>query len=69
MMDLEKTFNSLLESIRKQQENFLKKEEEIQAITAQLEEIDNQLNLLEALQNQLLMERSNLRDQLNNLQK
>ena len=43
MMELEKTFQSLIESMKKQQENIMKKEQEKQEIQARLEEIERQL--------------------------
>ncbi len=67
MMELEKTFQSLIESMKKQQENIVKREQEKQEIQARLEEIDRQLELIDALHNQLLVEKSQCRDQLKDL--
>lgn len=67
MMELEKTFQSLIESMKKQQENIMKKEQEKQEIQARLEEIERQLELIDALHNQLLVEKSQCRDQLKDL--
>ena len=66
-MELEKTFQSLIESMKKQQENIMKKEQEKQEIQARLEEIERQLELIDALHNQLLVEKSQCRDQLKDL--
>lgn len=66
-MELEKTFQSLIESMKKQQENIVKKEQEKQEIQARLEEIERQLELIDALHNQLLVEKSQCRDQLKDL--
>ena len=57
-MELEKTFQSLIESMKKQQENIVKKEQEKQEIQNRLEEIERQLELIDALHNQLLVEKS-----------
>ena len=67
MMELEKTFQSLIESMKKQQENIMKKEQEKQEIQARLEEIERQLELIDALHNQLLVEKSQCKDQLKDL--
>lgn len=66
-MELEKTFQSLIESMKKQQENIIKKEQEKQEIQARLEEIERQLELIDALHNQLLVEKSQCKDQLKDL--
>lgn len=66
-MELEKTFQSLIESMKKQQENIMKKEQEKQEIQARLEEIERQLELIDALHNQLLVEKSQCKDQLKDL--
>lgn len=67
MMELEKTFQSLIESMKKQQENIVKKEQEKQEIQNRLEEIERQLELIDALHNQLLVEKSQCKDQLKDL--
>ena len=67
MMELEKTFQSLIESMKKQQENIVKKEQEKQEIQERLEEIERQLELIDALHNQLLVEKSQCKDQLKDL--
>ena len=66
-MELEKTFQSLIESMKKQQENIVKKEQEKQEIQERLEEIERQLELIDALHNQLLVEKSQCKDQLKDL--
>lgn len=66
-MELEKTFQSLIESMKKQQENIVKKEQEKQEIQNRLEEIERQLELIDALHNQLLVEKSQCKDQLKDL--
>ena len=66
-MELEKTFQSLIESMKKQQENIMKKEQEKQEIQNRLEEIERQLELIDALHNQLLVEKSQCKDQLKDL--
>ena len=66
-MELEKTFQSLLESMKRQQENIMKKEQEKQEIQERLEEIERQLELIDALHNQLLVEKSQCKDQLKDL--
>ena len=66
-MELEKTFQSLIESMKKQQENIMKREQEKQEIQERLEEIERQLELIDALHNQLLVEKSQCRDQLKDL--
>ena len=67
MMELEITFQSLIESMKKQQENIMKKEQEKQEIQERLEEIERQLELIDALHNQLLVEKSQCKDQLKDL--
>ena len=67
MMELEKTFQSLIESMKRQQENIMKKEQEKQEIQERLEEIERQLELIDALHNQLLVEKSQCKDQLKDL--
>ena len=66
-MELEKTFQSLIESMKKHQENIMKKEQEKQEIQERLEEIERQLELIDALHNQLLVEKSQCKDQLKDL--
>ena len=66
-MELEKTFQSLIESMKRQQENIMKKEQEKQEIQERLEEIERQLELIDALHNQLLVEKSQCKDQLKDL--
>ena len=66
-MELEKTFQSLIESMKRQQENIMKKEQEKQEIQERLEEIERQLELIDALHNQFLVEKSQCKDQLKDL--
>ena len=66
-MELEKTFQSLIESMKRQQENIMKKEQEKQEIQERLEEIERQLELIDALHNQLLVEKSQCKAQLKDL--
>ena len=67
MIELEKTFQSLIESMKKQQENIVKKAQEKQEIQNRLEEIERQLEIIDALHNQLLVEKSQCKDQLKDL--